>query len=170
MTGRCGANRQLALKLRGLSIVQFSLMSGIHGMTRLEILLAAGALALVFSFLRDRIATIRRRTAKKWPSTTAVVQQTCTDQVAKWYFNHYDRYVGGILYSYQVDGKFFSGQHNFEGEYSCPEAATSRTKKWLGRRIKILSPEKSWQVCFSWGPRLDVARIRRLPGILRGIV
>lgn len=61
---------------------------------------------------------------------TGVVEQSCVDRT--------DRgYVPGILYSYQVNGEFYSGQYSFRERYGDPDKAVELARPWLQKKILI---------------------------------
>lgn len=76
--------------------------------------------------------------AKNWPMTTASVEQTCSDEHVIPGQNRVSfEYEGGILYSYQVNGEFYSGQHNFGEIFSSTEDALASVEHWVGKKILI---------------------------------
>lgn len=62
--------------------------------------------------------------------TTGIVEQSCVD--------NYDRlYVPALLYSYHVNGEYYSGQYNFPDSFRDPDEALESVKPWLKKKIYI---------------------------------
>ena len=90
---------------------------------------------IVFVHLRLRV---KKSIETKWRTITAVVEQNCADQASgRSALGSGVEYVGGILYSYEVNHDFYSGQHNFSRKFGSAEDAISWTKTWIGKKITI---------------------------------
>lgn len=60
-----------------------------------------------------------------------MVEQTCCDQVRR------GRYTPGILYSYQVNGEYFSGQYQLQETRRSTEDALELARPWLKKKIFV---------------------------------
>jgi len=86
--------------------------------------LVAGAVGAVVGWRK-------RSAARSWPIVIGVVEQTCADKVDRY------RYAPGVLYSYQVQGEFYSGQYQLKETRYTAEQATELATPWLKRKICI---------------------------------
>lgn len=104
--------------------------------------LALAPLVLVFLWLRRR-----KKDWPDWPTIFATVEEVCADE---WEVpgSVESRYAGGIIYSYQVDGKTYKGLYDSPDSYNSVEDARERLKHWIGRKVRIeydlANPERSF--------------------------
>jgi hypothetical protein len=75
----------------------------------------------------------RELEAAAWPTVSGVVESICSKSNGR----RAPLYSGGLLFSYSVNGEFYSAEHYFKGLYYTPEEAEYPVKKWIGEKIQI---------------------------------
>ena len=92
--------------------------------------LAFAIIAAIIAAISGFLAWTKRRGASNWPMITGVVEQTCVDQDNR-------GHVPGLLYSYQVNGEYYSGQFSFPDGFRDRDKALESVKPWLQKKIYI---------------------------------
>lgn len=82
----------------------------------------------------------KRAVARNWPMVVGTVEQASV--------NHGNqKFFPALLYSYQVNGEFYSGEHQLSDSQRSPEAALELAAPWLKKRIYLRyhpnDPQKS---------------------------
>ena len=88
------------------------------------VVLVAGAVGAILNWKK-------RSAARSWPIVIGVVEQTCADKVDRY------RYAPGVLYSYQVQGEYYSGQHMLKETRYTAEEAIELATPWLKKKICV---------------------------------
>lgn len=89
-----------------------------------------GVIFLIVAAIAGIVGWSKRLGAGNWPMTVGTVEQTCVDRDNR-------GFVPGILYSYQVNGEFYSGSFHFREGYSDSDKAVEAARPWLKRKIYI---------------------------------
>ena len=92
--------------------------------------LIIAAVVLLFGAGAGVLNWRKRASARNWPMVVGMVEQTCVNEV-----NH--NYFPALLYSYQVNGEFYSGQHQFSESRRNSDDALELAAPWVKKRIFV---------------------------------
>jgi hypothetical protein len=78
----------------------------------------------------------RKQEASHWPTVSCAVESVCAD-ASQGSARYGPAFAGAILYSYKINGEYYSGQYYLPGRYSTAEDAQNQISNWIGKTIQV---------------------------------